>query len=92
MDKIVQYKSFDGRIYSNEKDCLDADKQYLKNKKYNAELDAITVRINPQWDHDLFRKDHALVVVQILKDKNRYEDMIKALNEIEEHNKSLGIK
>lgn len=82
MDKIVQYKSFDGRVYSTEEDCLRADKQYLKNKKFDDEVNAITIRINHQWDPDLFKKNGVYYVIKILKDKNRYEDMIRALNEI----------
>jgi hypothetical protein len=89
MEKIIQYKSLDGRIYSTEKDCLDANQQYLKNKKFDEELNAVTLRINPNWDHDLFIKNNAYTVFQILKDKNRYEDMIRALNKIEEEYKDL---
>jgi hypothetical protein len=89
MEKITQYKSLDGRIYSIEKDCLHADQQYLKNKKVDDELNAVASRINPDWDYNLFRKTNAYAVVQILKDKNRYEDMIRALNQIEKEYKDL---
>lgn len=75
---ITKYKSLDDQYYDTEIECTEADRYFIENQAYKEKITAIQAR----YDSDpMIRVSHsgAAAILKILEDKERMEDIIKAI-------------
>lgn len=80
IEKVV-YESIDGRQYQTEVDAIQADKNYI----YDQKINEILVRLPYSYDPEYFRSSgKAASLLRLIEEPNRLEDMIRAVNHINE--------
>jgi hypothetical protein len=80
IEKVV-YESINGRQYEAEVDAIQADKNYI----YDQKINAILLRLPFSYDPEYFRSSgKAASLLRLIEEPHRLEDMIRAVNQINE--------
>jgi hypothetical protein len=80
IEKVV-YESINGIQYQTEVDAIQADKNYIHDQKINAIIERLPFSYDPEY----FRSSgKAASLLRLIEEPHRLEDMIRAVNQINE--------